>query len=273
MRAAGPSSLRPAAPRPFARRVGGPPCRARTRWRTSLAHAALAPTKPGREPTFFDNPSCAGVYQVSKVVSAPWEPFHHADATGGSVGQAPARRKHAGPAADRARPRRDVRSRLRGRPSRRHGVAALYRRHRERRRHRPHRRRRPHGPHAPQPAQRRRDAGRAPLHLVARWQDPQVARRHAARRGRRALRPPRTQLRHLGRRPGATHARELHRRGSARQRCRARKRRDLRRRHPRRGRRHDHQDPQRDGAHAGERCHARRRWRSSSASRSAARSS
>ena len=93
--------------------------------------------------------------------------------------------------------------------------------------------------------------GRAPLHLVARRQDPQVARRHAARRGRRALRPARPQPRHLRDRAGAAHARQLHRRRPPGRRSRSRGRRDLRRRHPRRRRRHDHQDPRRDGQDAG----------------------
>ena len=108
-------------------------------------------------------------------------------------------------------------------------------------------RRRAHRPHAPQPAEPGRDPGRAPVHLVARRQDPQVAGRHPEGRGRRAVRPARPQPRHLRGRAGPAHARQLHRRRPPRRRRRARGGRDLRRRHPRRGRRHGHPDRRRDG--------------------------
>ena len=94
--------------------------------------------------------------------------------------------------------------------------------------------------------------GRAPLPLLARRQDPQVARRDAARRAtasRSACSGSTTTSRTWSRRSARSPAcQRSGRPGGGR---RAGERRDLRRRHPRRGRRHDHQDPDRDGQDAG----------------------
>ncbi len=166
---------------------------------------------------------------------------------GGSFAHATARCAPAGAAARHPWSGRDVRRRLRGRPARRPPAPALHRRHRERRGDRQDTGRRAHRPHAPQSEEPGRDAGRAPVHLVARRQDPQVAGRHAEGRERRAVRPARPQPGHLGRRAGPTHARQLHCRRPPRRRRRARGGRDLRRRHPRRGRRHGHPDRRRAG--------------------------